>query len=89
MFAITYVLTGRYVCYDMDIEDFVNSCCDAASYPKNLLHPSKYEHELTTYSEGLEERKHDLFTTDESEALVNIFEFDESQRRKSDAQILM
>ncbi len=66
----------------MEFESFSKSCRDAASYPKNLLHPSAYDHELKAYSQGLTERHNELFTSDPSETEVNIIGFDERQRRE-------
>ena len=57
------------------MEQLANSCDEAESYPRNLLHPTTYEYNLTAYYQQLNEREASLFQND-AEAALDFWEFD-------------
>lgn len=57
------------------MEQLAISCDQAESYPKNLIHPNTYEHNLTAYYQRLNEREDSMFQK-EAEAALDFWEFD-------------
>lgn len=51
------------------MNDFVNSCNAAATYPKNLISPGEYQHSLQNYVDQLDDRERQLFDVDDKAAL--------------------
>ena len=51
------------------MNDLVNSCNAAATYPKNLISPGEYQHSLHNYVHQLDERERQLFDIDDKAAL--------------------
>jgi hypothetical protein len=51
------------------MNDFVNSCNAAATYPKNLISPDEYQHSLQNYVDQLDERESQLFDADDKATL--------------------
>lgn len=58
------------------MDDFVNSCNAAATYPKNLISPGEYQHSLQSYRDQLDEREKQLFDV-ESKATLDFWELDD------------
>ena len=51
------------------MNDFVHSCNAAATYPKNLISHSEYQHTLQAYVQRLDEREHELFGSEDNAAI--------------------
>jgi hypothetical protein len=60
----------------MAMDDFVNSCNAAATYPKNLISPGEYQHSLQSYRDQLDEREKQLFDV-ETKATLDFWELDD------------
>lgn len=58
------------------MNDFIHSCNAAATYPKNLISPSDYQHTLQRYVNDLDEREARLFGV-EDRATVNFVDLDD------------
>jgi len=58
------------------MNDLVNSCGAAATYPANLISPSDYQHTLQTYVDHLDKREGELFDT-EDKAALDFWDLDE------------
>ncbi len=58
------------------MDDWVNSCHAAATYPQNLISPGEYQHSLQSYQDQLDEREKQLFDVD-SKAALDLWELDD------------
>jgi hypothetical protein len=58
---------------------FIQSCTNAAEYPKNIVFHNSYDHLLIAYTEHLDEQESRLFC-DESKAVVHIRHYDEAKK---------
>ena len=51
------------------MNDFNHSCNAASTYPKNLISPGEYQHNLQSYVHQLDQRQDELFDIDAKAAL--------------------
>ena len=51
------------------MEQLLESCDEAASFPQNLIHHDTYEHNLRVYVERLDKQEPDLFHKKENARL--------------------
>jgi hypothetical protein len=51
------------------MNDLINSCNAAATYPKNLIAPGEYQHTLQTYVDHLDLHEGELFDSEDKAAL--------------------
>lgn len=58
------------------MNELVNSCNAAATYPKNLISPGEYQHSLQTHLDQLDERESQLFDVD-NKAALDFWDFDD------------
>jgi hypothetical protein len=58
---------------------FIQSCANAAEYPKNIVCHNSYDYLLIAYTEHLDEQESRLFC-DESKAVVYIRQYDEAKK---------
>ena len=51
------------------MNDFIDSCNAAGTYPKNLISPREYQHTLQRYVDHLDQCEEDLFGLEDKAAL--------------------
>jgi hypothetical protein len=64
------------------MNDLINSCNAATTYPKNLTSPNNYQHTLQEYVDLLDQRGGELFDVEDVAAL-DFWELDENASSRS------